>query len=208
MPKPLKANRHLHQSRMAVNSRMEKHCATTRVRWEKFGKRGCKRGSISQDEPTPSFLQMLEILVCSSSPKQNRKNWIRSVKIKKQCSKITMCSDSCKRIYEICVWRCHLFKEEPAFGEKNQPCFKFAGNPDKIYMRKTTEQCLYVPVYQLGMCWKPHMREQSVLSMLLTHKRCWRTLQGRHDAPGNKHRLPLERFVFPCLSEWLKTRGE
>lgn len=63
---------------MAVNSRMEKHCATTRVRWEKFGKRGCKRGSISQDEPTPSFLHMLEIPVCSSSAKQNRKNWIRS----------------------------------------------------------------------------------------------------------------------------------
>lgn len=57
MPKPLKANRRLHQSRMGVNSRMEKHGATTRVRWEKFGKRQSvvvklpsDRGSISQHE--------------------------------------------------------------------------------------------------------------------------------------------------------------
>lgn len=39
MPKPLKANRRLHQSRTGVNSPVEKHGTTTRVRWEKFGRR-------------------------------------------------------------------------------------------------------------------------------------------------------------------------
>lgn len=81
MPKPLKANRRLHQSRMSVNSWMEKHCATTRVRWEKFGKRQSvvvkvpsDRGNISQYEPTWSFWQMPDILVVLSSAKQNSKN--------------------------------------------------------------------------------------------------------------------------------------
>lgn len=101
MPKPFKANRRLHQSHTGVNSRMEKHCATTRVRWEKFGKRQSvvvkvpsDRGSISQYERTWSLWQMLDSRYswdpcCLIISKTKQK---KIEKIEKQQSKILMFS--------------------------------------------------------------------------------------------------------------------
>lgn len=81
MPKPLKANRRSHQSRMGVNSRMEKHCTTTRVRWEKFGKRrGCKI-PIRQHQPVGADVEALadaELHLRPRRTKQNSRNRIEA----------------------------------------------------------------------------------------------------------------------------------
>lgn len=108
MPKPLKANRRLHQSRMGVNSQMEKRSTTTRVRREKFGKRQSvvvklpsDRGGISQHGLVWTFWQILNSIYISGpfglivEPKKTTEIEPRHREQKKHHSKFDQFSVSC-----------------------------------------------------------------------------------------------------------------